>query len=697
MKYLVIIISFLFALTCSAQTKRLIYEDGYSAGTVEESALKVSINNMLNIPTSNQILYSNGTNIVGSAGFTYDGNKLKMTGKPLHQEYATTTNLYKDVATFYNNTASNTGAIVFELPAVASNNQMLGATIRGYSYTTATGGGAFTLFLGGYAANSAWLYSYAELTGYAPFSTVTLGYNSSTSRYVIILGTTTTTWAYPKLIMTELLSGFGTSNQLATGWTTSLVTDLSPYSAQSTVSVTKNVKTTDEKSVALSIHRDLVTYKSPTASVTGAMIIETPITLASNQMNKFSLSGYNYDAGKSTWKVELGAFFFNNGHTPNYCEVQGDNPFGGKVRIAYNTVTSRYSLILGDTNTVWKYTSIFLDKAQITHAVALNMGAGWSVAPQTSLVNYSNITTPSTYIFSYLEKNQTFSGNQTFTGNVIVPNSTTSTHALNVATGDGRYLPTAAVNGTTGTYAKFTALNVVGNASLVDDANGVYYQSSAIERFRLHTDGRVNIGGITNRYSKLNVLGGINADSLKINNYVSLNGPTYLNYAPNFTPYQDGTDRIYVMKGDGELRSKELRDLLNDISANDTFALTGSAGGVFNLSSAATTVVDLGVYTNTMGTGNVLEFRLASGNPFYDNQQITVMSSGQFICGQGSKIRLADNSGTTLVQACNDQLQILTEPYEFTENPLRNFSITFQYSKKRNVWRIVNFKSFTDL
>lgn len=229
------------------------------------------------------------------------------------------------------------------------------------------------------------------------------------------------------------------------------------------------------------------------------------------------------------------------------------------------------------------------------------------------------------------------------------------------------------------------------------DANGIYFMSSAVERFRLYNDGRVMVGGITNRYSKLNVLGGINTDSLKSNNYTSLSGPTYFNYAPDFSPYVNGVDRIYVMKSDGELRSKNLRDLLNDIVVNDTFALTGTAGGVFNLSSTATTVVDLGVYTNSISTNSTIEFRLASGAAFYDNQQITVMSTKNMTCGQGVKIRLADSGGTSLVQLCNDILSLLTEEYEFASNPLQKFTLTFQYSKKRNKWRIVNFKEWGDL
>lgn len=80
MKYILILISFLFVLTCTAQTKRLIYEEGSTAGIVEESALKVSMNNLLNIPTVNQILYSNGTNLVSSANFTWNGSTLNVTG-----------------------------------------------------------------------------------------------------------------------------------------------------------------------------------------------------------------------------------------------------------------------------------------------------------------------------------------------------------------------------------------------------------------------------------------------------------------------------------------------------------------------------------------------------------------------------------------------------------------------------------------
>lgn len=86
--------------------------------------------------------------------------------------------------------------------------------------------------------------------------------------------------------------------------------------------------------------------------------------------------------------------------------------------------------------------------------------------------------------------------------------ATTANHALQL----GQF--NTAVSGSSGTYAKFAGTNSIGNAFLKDDVNGTYFESSAIERFRMHTDGRVNVGGITNRYSKFNVLGGINADSI---------------------------------------------------------------------------------------------------------------------------------------------------------------------------------------
>ncbi len=66
------------------------------------------------------------------------------------------------------------------------------------------------------------------------------------------------------------------------------------------------------------------------------------------------------------------------------------------------------------------------------------------------------------------------------------------------------------------------------------DALGIYYMSSAVERFRLYDDGRVMVGGITNRYSKFNVLGGVNTDSLFVNSYLNLTSTLPISITPDY-------------------------------------------------------------------------------------------------------------------------------------------------------------------
>jgi hypothetical protein len=537
-------------------------------------------------------------------------------GKPLQNEFATSNNIYRDVHAYSSNTPSITGALVIELPSFSGfTNQMLTFIIKGFTYTS---GSAWELFGGGYAYNSgSWNSFYAETKGNPPFSTINLGWNPATGRHIIVLGTISTSWVYPKIYVTEFTAGFSTSNALSTGWSSSIVTDVSSYTGMQLITVRKAANLSDNN-----VWTGTNNFTNVQGIIGGFGATATTGTLDwNNASNARSGNGYSLLLGTATNGMGGGTYYH-----PFSFEYNSKNGTGGLTQMAI---------------------------------------------PYTAGDLYYRTRTAGTWA-SWRQ-------------------------ILSKTTADATYVPLSAVSGTTGTYSKFTATNTIGNAFLKDDANGTYFESSAIERLRMHTDGRVNIGGIVNRYSKVNVLGGINADSLKSNNYTSLSGPTFFNYAPDFTPYQDGTDRIYVMKGDGELRSKELRDLLNDISANDTFALTGTTGGVFSLSSAATTTVDLGVYTNSISTNSVIEFRLVSGNPFYDNQQITVMSSKNMTCGQGVKIRLADNGGTSLVQLCNDPLGLLTEEYEFSENPLPKFALTFQYSKKRNKWRITSFKPWNDL
>ena len=143
------------------------------------------------------------------------------------------TKLYN--VTSYANTGAQTGTIKITLP-VSWTNTMLTLKIGGWDYTNTTG--AWRLILGGYtySAGPGWVYSTANLTGNAPFTSVRLGHDGTNC--CILIGVTTTTWNYPKIEVGEVvLTQGGISAAWTTGWTTTLITSETGITVTGTPSI----------------------------------------------------------------------------------------------------------------------------------------------------------------------------------------------------------------------------------------------------------------------------------------------------------------------------------------------------------------------------------------------------------------------------------------------------------------------------
>lgn len=135
--------------------------------------------------------------------------------------------IYRDVLSNYRATATLTGALVIHLPRAKNKSAtLLSLRIRGYNYLGNKG--EWDLQVGGYNYTSGWVQCSANLNGPAPFTQVQLGMASD--HQVIIIGTTSTVWAYPRFNIEELSAGY--SNHEA-GWNTGLSveyeTNLSAY------------------------------------------------------------------------------------------------------------------------------------------------------------------------------------------------------------------------------------------------------------------------------------------------------------------------------------------------------------------------------------------------------------------------------------------------------------------------------------
>ncbi|WP_326514775.1 gp53-like domain-containing protein [Clostridium intestinale] len=128
---------------------------------------------------------------------------------------------YRDVATYNNNNTSVTGILKIKLPKSWSNT-MLDLVIKGHTHG-GIGSGAWELRLGGYnyASGPIWQQLSAVLNREAPFTQVRFAHDGTNC--CILLGTLTTTWNYPKLIISEVLAAFSNQTGWDTGWDISVI------------------------------------------------------------------------------------------------------------------------------------------------------------------------------------------------------------------------------------------------------------------------------------------------------------------------------------------------------------------------------------------------------------------------------------------------------------------------------------------
>ena len=117
-------------------------------------------------------------------------------------------------------TSSRTGAITITLPA-AVGNTMVSMWVDVYNYVTNT---SFTVHVGGYAySNSTWVNN-SFATVYGADYKVRLGHNGTS--FVIYIGETNSTWAYPQVVVRDVLLGYQPTvanwrKEITISWSTS--------------------------------------------------------------------------------------------------------------------------------------------------------------------------------------------------------------------------------------------------------------------------------------------------------------------------------------------------------------------------------------------------------------------------------------------------------------------------------------------
>lgn len=124
--------------------------------------------------------------------------------------------LKRDIGGISSSTSTVTGTLKITLP-VAMNNTMMRLRIVGYNYQTL---GAWDVVTSGYnSSTSGWVHTSALVTGLSPFTSIRFGFDGTYA--CILLGVTTTSWSYPKIIVEEL--GIGHTGATASGWDSPVV------------------------------------------------------------------------------------------------------------------------------------------------------------------------------------------------------------------------------------------------------------------------------------------------------------------------------------------------------------------------------------------------------------------------------------------------------------------------------------------
>lgn len=141
--------------------------------------------------------------------------------------------VFRNVASYsVNNSASVVGTVKITLP-FSWNSSMLTMKIKGYNYNST---GYWELNISGQPNGDAseWRQTSVDTAGTStPFTSVRFGHDGT--RCCILLGTTTTSLSYPKIIIDELMVSFaaGTSDW-TTGWSISQVTNETGITVSST-------------------------------------------------------------------------------------------------------------------------------------------------------------------------------------------------------------------------------------------------------------------------------------------------------------------------------------------------------------------------------------------------------------------------------------------------------------------------------
>lgn len=221
-----------------------------------------------------------------------------------------------------------------------------------------------------------------------------------------------------------------TRSTIGAGWTTWKET-----------AVVENVvsKSSSLASGAVYHYRDIATYSSSTAIVTGTIEIMLP----TGWMNSFiclDIKGYNHATNATLWEAKISGQNANT--TSTWLQTAGilspNCPFS-TVRFGYDTLAGKCCILLGGIATVWQYPKIVVS-AIVGHNSPGIYGSGWNINVITNEAEITVSGTPTLKTLATVESNIAPYGLGTY-----VPQYTGDLDNLKTATGF-YYAASAATN-----------------------------------------------------------------------------------------------------------------------------------------------------------------------------------------------------------------------------------------------------------
>lgn len=156
-----------------------------------------------------------------------------------------------------------------------------------------------------------------------------------------------------------------------------------------------------------------VNFSTSVGTVTGMLIIETPIT--SSYMTKLSISGFNYTGSTTNIDLEVSFYAYQPTSFVNFSYVNKGNYPIDKVQLA-RTSDGRAVVLIGLPTNSWAYPKIAVTEAIIGHNEPPDsFKSGWSIKFSTATTGYTNLhnVLGTDFDFKISKVEQTINGIQT--------------------------------------------------------------------------------------------------------------------------------------------------------------------------------------------------------------------------------------------------------------------------------------------